>query len=684
MQGECKSCIVFTEDRRGLPVRKLTLSLAVLAALLPLRGYPLGLGDIELNSALNQNLNARIDVVSSSRDDLDSLIVKLADREAFSRVGLDRPFVLQQLKFEVVEQKGQLYIKVFTKSPVQEPYLSFLVEIDWPKGHLLREYTLLLDPPVYNSGSQSGSSRSFSEPADAQAQFQSAEQQQSPGGYQSGAQTGAISPPSGGYDTQYQRAPQTNATAVGEYRIQKNDALWNIAERMRPDSGVSVEQMMLALLRRNPEAFIRENINGIKRGYILRAPSREEITSIDRQRAVALAREHTALWREYSRAAVSNSPASSLEADMPGGAAADQPRDVDGHLSIVGAAEGSEFSASNQDANAELERLKQDLAMAREELESAKLEKQNLRTRLAELEQQVQSAIQMDDEGLAKLQSDLQKQPTDTVEPEVVVEEEVLVEETIEDVVSENIAEEESATDEMTGEALAEGGALEAAGPEEDMEEGMEEVFVDETEEGVEEAGDQPSEIAGAPVDEIEPPAFAQKQPGDLLENLMNDPRLLGIIGGSLAFVFLLIALLLKRLRGGKSDDDEWTADEESEEVFNLGNIEDTVDDPTRIKPVPDMETTAEMQADPAASTSGLGPGDTHVEEPGSGSSLEDTVFSLADDVEEEEEEVDDVLSEAGVYISYGIFQQAEELLTGAIDKDSERDDYRLKLLEVY
>ncbi|VAW72918.1 hypothetical protein MNBD_GAMMA10-2824 [hydrothermal vent metagenome] len=500
-------------------MRKLTLSLAVLAALLPLRGYPLGLGEIELDSALNQDLDASIKIVSSSVQDLDSLIVKLASREAFSRVGLDRPFVLQQLKFKVVNKNGQLYVKVFTKSPVQEPYLSFLVEIDWPKGHLLREYTLLLDPPVYNSGSSSGSgsSRPFGEPADVQAQPQSAfDQQQGGNVYSSGAQTSAIPAPSQrGSDTQYasQNTAQGTTSGLSEYRVQKNDTLWRIAERMRPDSGVSVEQMMLALLRNNPEAFIRDNINGIKRGYILRAPSRENITSLDRQRAVSLAREHTALWREYSQSAVSDSPASSMQADASeGDSAADQPREVDGRLSIVGAGESSEHAGSNQDGNAELERIKQDLAMAREELESANLEKQNLRTRLAELEQQVKSAIQMDDEGLAKLQDDLQGAPDNSVSDEIAeepVEEDIAEPEEAlqEDIVSEQSAEpeedvvEDMLADDIVDEADAEIEDISAEPAEED-------VFIDETDKG-EIALDEPVEDQSLPLDsatEIEPP----------------------------------------------------------------------------------------------------------------------------------------------------------------------------------
>ena len=109
-------------------MRKLTLSLAVLAALLPGQGQTLGLGEIELNSALNQELDAEIEVLSAVPEDAEQLIVKLADRDAFARAGIDRPFLLQQLKFKVLVKDDKPYVKVFTKSAIKEPFLSFLVE----------------------------------------------------------------------------------------------------------------------------------------------------------------------------------------------------------------------------------------------------------------------------------------------------------------------------------------------------------------------------------------------------------------------------------------------------------------------------------------------------------------------------------------------------------------------------
>lgn len=680
-------------------MRKLTLSLAVMAAILPLRGYPLGLGELELNSALNQELNADIAVISATPEDAEQIIVKLADRDAFSRAGMDRPFLLQQLKFKIIQKNGKSFVRVTTKTPIREPFLSFLLEIDWPQGHLLREYTLLLDPPVYNTGAtsapatSSGSDHPFIDPADTQAQSQSgfsgqqAGQQnaQASGGYQAAStqnrQNAVISSNSGqSVSYQYQAMPQGAASSTpGQYRVQQNDTLWSIADRMRPDSSVSIEQMMLALARKNPEAFIQENINGVKRGYILRTPTRDEINQTGRQQAVAEAREQGALWREYSQSAYSASPGSALEADAPaGGSAAEQRRDADGHLSIVSANEdkGSDYAGANQDPNAELARLKQDLAMAREQLESEKLEKEDLRSRLSGLEDRVKRVIEMDDGELAELQQELQQTQEDAtaVEEELIVEEpteELVVEEPIEDlVVEEDPAEtldQELDIDEPVSDQLAE-----------------DPVFVDEAEEVTEEeslAEEAPAEaqVSLEPVKTVEPPAFAQKTPKGLLDSLMADPKLIGMVGGGLAFLLLLVVLVLKKLRGGKSEEDEWAAAYENDLDASAGgsgvDLNATVENNALI----DMESTAEMMAASLDDTTRVKPPSDN---PQDNQELQDALLNL--DTGDADSPKDDVLAEADVYIAYGIYQQAEELLKNAIDENPDRDDYRLKLLETH
>jgi len=691
-------------------VRKLTLSLAILAAMMPGRGYPLGLGEIELNSALNQDLDAEIEVLSAQPEDAEQLIIKLASREAFARAGIDRPYQLQQLKFKVISKGDKSFVKIITKKPVREPYLSFLVEIDWPQGHLLREYTLLLDPPVYtgvtapSSSTTGGDARPFIDPADP-SKLQSDSNVTDEGypaesAFDSAATThsgGAVAPAvvttkEADGSVTYTAAPQ-RAVASGEYRVKANDTLWSLSNRMRPDSSVSVEQMMLALVKKNPEAFIEENVNGLKRGYILRMPDQSAIDSVDRQQALAQVREHATLWRQYREAQSGVVPASALESESEG-MATDEVTDtaVDGQLSIVSASEtdGSDTASTGQDPDAEeVKRLRNELSLARESLESERLEKDDLRTRLADLEQRVQNVLQMDEAEMAKLQQDL-KASQEAVE-EAPADEMLVVEEPVEEVAPEE-AVTEGAVDEVPADELV----VEEAIVDETMEEmpvedeqavaeeGVaktedEALFVDEAAVAEEEPVIEEAVIA-APAEPVDAPAFAQpKKPKSFIEQLLDDPSMLAAIGGGLLGVFALIGVLLRRRRVNKAED-EWTADDELGGLDELAGDLDT--ESTIQTEAANLQSTAEMAA---ADDSMTAFDDTQIEAPAE-DDMEKTVISLDDELAEpvQEEERDDVLAEADVYLAYGIYQQAEELLSNAINQNPERDDYRMKLLETH
>ena len=121
----------------------------LLAGLIPLSVGALGLGEISLKSALNQELVAEIPVTTDSSDDLSRLDVRLASAETFQRFGLDRPQFLNTLNFTVDRAGGMGRILVTSSLPVSEPFVSLLLDITWPQGHLLREYTMLLDPPAF-------------------------------------------------------------------------------------------------------------------------------------------------------------------------------------------------------------------------------------------------------------------------------------------------------------------------------------------------------------------------------------------------------------------------------------------------------------------------------------------------------------------------------------------------------
>src|SRR5580692_8420823 len=151
---------------------RLTLMACLLSSsfLWPSSSWALGLGEIHLNSALNEPMNAEIDLISASPDELAALRATLASREAFTRYGIDRPPFLSTLTFKVGKGKdGREALLVRSTDAIPEPFVTFLVEVNWSRGRLMREYTVLLDPPVYTPGETASSAAPVTAPSSARA-----------------------------------------------------------------------------------------------------------------------------------------------------------------------------------------------------------------------------------------------------------------------------------------------------------------------------------------------------------------------------------------------------------------------------------------------------------------------------------------------------------------------------------
>jgi pilus assembly protein FimV len=295
--------------------RKFSAFVALVACLIPLTAGALGLGQLKVNSALSQPLNAQIELLSASESELAGMTVRLAPADAFARVGLDRPFYLSQLKFDVVPgPAGLASIRVSSEASISEPFISFLVEVVWSRGRLLREYTILLDPPTTD-----GKGAPSVEAATAQ----------------SAAQPAAVS------DSVPAPAPRTATTAprttfsapmqpsAGSYGpVKRGDTLWKIANGLRQDDGVSVEQMMIALLQNNSQAFYDNNINRLKAGYVLRVPSRDEITSLSQSDALAEVRSQYAAYNLYRQQRAGTSSAPQVAGGVSGGGETSAPQSV--------------------------------------------------------------------------------------------------------------------------------------------------------------------------------------------------------------------------------------------------------------------------------------------------------------------------------------------------------------------
>ena len=263
--------------------RLLVAALPLLAGLLPLSAWALGLGEITLRSALNQPFQAEIPITADSAEELSRLEVALAPRETFQRFGLDRPAFLGDIRFSVEPAgAGDGVIRVTSSRPITEPFVTLLVEARWPAGRLLREYTVLLDPPAFISEERQAPAALPAAPAAAPAEaIRRPEPATTPA-------PSAVAP-----------SPAARPAPVvtgGGYEVQRSDTLWQLALDLRPDPSLSVNQMMVALFRANPEAFAG-NINRLRAGAILRVPDASELRGLAAAEATAEVARQNSAWR---------------------------------------------------------------------------------------------------------------------------------------------------------------------------------------------------------------------------------------------------------------------------------------------------------------------------------------------------------------------------------------------------
>ena len=243
------------------------MSLAVfIAGAYPAASNALGLGDIESSSHLNQPLRAKIELLSGVPADASQLQVRLASPDVFNRVGVARPDFLNTLQFTPTIQGGKPVILVTSSAPIQEPFVNFLLEVSWPQGQLLKEYTVMLDPPVLlkPGNTVAGEASVRAEPRSAGTVNR---QQPQPRQQQAAAPEASARP-----DEQAAPAPRQQPAGNRTYRVKPGDTLFRVATRLQ-QAGVSNDQMMVALFRANPGAFVDGNINNLRSGAILRAPS---------------------------------------------------------------------------------------------------------------------------------------------------------------------------------------------------------------------------------------------------------------------------------------------------------------------------------------------------------------------------------------------------------------------------
>ncbi|GIZ52409.1 FimV/HubP family polar landmark protein [Noviherbaspirillum aridicola] len=262
-----------------------TLSAAVVSALVFSNAYAAGLGKLTVLSPLGQPLRAEIELTSVSKEEAGNLVAKLASPETFRQANIDYSSVLNSLQFAVDQRGGRQFVRVTSTQPLNEPFVDMLLELSGPNGRIVREYTFLLDPADLRN-SQSAQVAPVPAPAQRGAQAAPAQRSAAPAAQPAPAAQRAERPA-----PTAPAAPAAERGAAGEqYQVRKGDTLAKIAGQVKPN-GISLDQMLVALYRNNPDAFAGQNMNRLRAGQILSVPDAEAArgVSADEARRVVLA-----------------------------------------------------------------------------------------------------------------------------------------------------------------------------------------------------------------------------------------------------------------------------------------------------------------------------------------------------------------------------------------------------------
>jgi pilus assembly protein FimV len=302
---------------------KFPIKAGLLASLLmlPWAADAAGLGKLTVTSALGQPLRGEIELVAVDKSDLGSINAHIASYEAFKQANIDRNPALSTVRF-AVEQKpsGAAYIKVTSTQPINEPFLDMLIEVDWPSGRLVREYTVLLDPPGYEAATAAPAAAPVTAPVSAPATAPVAPAVPAPTEaaapavpQEKEAKTEEAKPAAAEKAVPAKAAP-AKAETYGP--VKKGETLAGIASELKPE-GVSLDQMLVAFFRANKGAFAGNNMNRLKTGQILRVPEHAQASAVSAKEATKEVKVQAADWNAYRQklaGAVAAAPAEKEEA----------------------------------------------------------------------------------------------------------------------------------------------------------------------------------------------------------------------------------------------------------------------------------------------------------------------------------------------------------------------------------
>jgi len=652
-------------------LHKLALAVGLASALGADIASALGLGELKLNSTLNQPLNAEIKLLNVKDLSPDEILVNLASRDAFKRAGVDRLYFLTSLKFTIVlDNAAGPIVRVTTRKPVNEPYLNFLLKTQWPSGNLLREYTLLMDLPTFSDDGvrpieragtavEASPSTATSVPAIPVQDSRTSRVQKSARRPKKSASTPIIPKhtPSPARARHAQVAqPGYGSDVYGP--VQANDTLWEIALKVRADRSLSVQQTMLAIQRANPEAFINNNINLLRKGQVLRIPTRNDILSLTARQAIGQVSQQNIAWSGNADGRINTDVAADitgaqLDASARSGTRTEADRIAQGRVKLGVDTELSNGGLAAGSDGGEGEALENELAISLEELDKSHRKNSDLKSRVSELESQIETMermVEVSSNDMRALQ--LSQQKAELAEAQAEANE-----------LNDIVIDLESDTDADIDTSIESDKDFDTATLELDLEGELD----------INDAGsdsDAAAEVAPVPVSKK--PAVEVKKPKrkivrrmppkekDLIELAMDNIAYVG------AGILVLLAGLWALLRRRKDDDfdnfDDYDESGEQDILDDLGVDDTALDSATELL---DLDALDED------------------------SLTLDTAVGLDDDLPaidelDVEAETGDVVGEVDIYIAYGKLDQAEQMLLKALQRDPKEAPVILKLLEVY
>jgi pilus assembly protein FimV len=638
-----------------------------LAMALPTASNALSLGDIESKSSLNQPFQGRINLLSTTLAEAKSLRVRVAPAAVFNRVGIDRPAFLNSIRFRTTVQNGKPVILVSSNQPINEPFLNFLLEVSWPNGQLLKEYTVLLDPPVLMRPNTAIASNNAGVRAEPRAQGritrpavqqrraapqprvaprrtpQQVRQAQRLQRQVSATQQKRVAEQRQLLAAQRKLAAE-NGTATraasassNKYRVRRGDTLSKVAKKLGY-RGVRKGQMMVALFEKNRRAFSKGNMNNLKAGVLMTRPSLQQSKSTTsraaRAQIVAQAREWKKLRVASTKTAGSKSAASTRSA----------------RIEVVGSK--NTIDKGSQAGNASVTGLNNQLTLLTESLTTKQKENEELKSRVTDLESLLRKKnrlITLKSEQLSQLQSGMNATAVDP-------------------------SSEVKAPEEATTDAAEVVNAPVVTNEGTDIQQEVANTLANENGEIVRAENKSAFENIEPSTETVEP-EVASEEPASPFTNeadekgsfdvmsLLEDPRALGVGCGTL--LALLGGFWYMRRRKANEyqdspdfvDDTNIDVDEHAEEFSTSTQIDDSEmfdeseyvdhDEVTKAEDISESE-------------------------------------EVSVETEEENDELEDIIQEADVYIVYGLHDQAESEIKRAITEHPGSAALHAKLLENY